>query len=618
MRNRYILLLDLPLIAVAAFGAFALRFDWVFLTYRREFPWFLIAALLIKPTVLYMFGMYGRYWRYATATDLVAVTIASIAASVAMAVYVGLGTAFHTTGDFSRAVLPIDWLLTLALIGGMRMSVRIIGEAQQKAQRAATAGTLKRVLVIGAGEAGAMVVRELQRNPQLGIMPVGFLDDAPAKLGKWIGGVRVLGTIDTLVAVARERRADQVIIALPAAGGTVVRRVAALCRAARIESRTVPGVFELLGGRISVNQLRTVEISDLLRRQHLTVPAGDRIAQYVHRATVMVTGAGGSIGQELCRQAALAGPSRLLLVGHGENSIFELQYLLHQQSPTIDVVPIIADVRDKHRLRTVFEQYRPEVVLHAAAHKHVPLMERNSVEALTNNVLGTYYVASLAREFGARRFVLISTDKAVAPRSVMGASKRLAELVVKAFPQNPTTFVTVRFGNVLGSRGSVVPLFKAQIEHGGPLTLTHPDMKRFFMTIPEAVNLVLRAGGLDGGLFVLNMGQPIRIHELAKDLIQLSGFSLAEIPIVFTGIRPGEKLDEALWEDGATAQPTDEPDILRVIESVSQSEMDLAALLQRLDAAVLNGSRMAVEAFLADHLENFVPTITGDDAPAVL
>ena len=613
MRNRYILLGDLPLIAIAAFGAFALRFDWMFNNYRPEFVPFLIVALLVKPVTFYIFGMYTRYWRYATATDLLAVSLAVCASSVLMAAYVGVGRTFGLVGDFSRPILLIDWLLTLGLVGGLRMSVRVIGEANAKSRRTGAGVTGKRVLVIGAGEAGALVVREMQRNPQLEMTPVGFLDDDRAKRGKRIYGTLVMGDISSLEAVVKLAAIEEVVIAMPRASGTSVRAVAERCQVLGLRCRTMPGVYELLGGRISVSRLRTVEIADLLRRSHLA--DDDRLqdaARYVCDKTVLVTGAGGSIGTELCRQIAHAGPARLVLLGHGENSIFDVEQLVRREFPGVPTSSIIADVRDERRIESVFARYQPDVVLHAAAHKHVPLMEDNPIEAITNNVFGTHLVASAALRHGTQRFVLISTDKAVAPTSIMGASKRVAEMVIQAFAgRGSTAFMVVRFGNVLGSRGSVVPMFKAQIERGGPVTVTDPEMKRFFMTIPEAVNLVLRAGGLGvgGELFVLNMGSPVKIRDLAEDLIKLSGFTLAEIPIVYTRLRPGEKLEETLWEEDARVEPTSEPDILRVTEPDGVRAEALQATLEAFQRAVDTGDRLTIEATLAQAIPTFVPDL---------
>jgi FlaA1/EpsC-like NDP-sugar epimerase len=599
MRNRYILLADLPLVATAAFGAFALRFDWLFAGHHPEFPPFLVAAVLIKPAVFLLFGMYGRYWRYASVQDVLAVTLAVSAASIAMALFVAIGRVLDLTPNFSRQVLLIDWLMTLALIGGLRMSVRIVGDARQLALKGTAGPAPKRVLVVGAGEAGTLVVREMLKNPQLGLQPAGFLDDAEGKQGKSINGIRVLGPLGSLPDVLRSGGIGEVVIAMPSASGSAVRSIAEQCRLAGVGSRAVPGVYELLDGQVSVSRLRNVEIADLLRRRPVPTPAG--AADYLRGRSVLVTGAGGSIGAELCRQVAFARPHLLVLLGHGENSIFDVQHQIARQYPDVAVAAVIADVRDDRRMRSVFTSYRPDVVLHAAAHKHVPLMEDNPEEAITNNVLGTRCVVATAEAFGTDRLVMISTDKAVAPRCIMGASKRLAEAVVRdAARRSGRAFAVVRFGNVLGSRGSVVPFFKAQIERGGPVTVTHPDMKRFFMTIPEAVHLVLQAGGLGRGgeLFVLDMGEPVRIADLAADLIRLSGLDVGDIGIEFTGIRQGEKLEEALWERNATVDRTAHEDVFRVTEDGEANEEEWLRLVPMLTDAASQGDRATVDRLL--------------------
>jgi FlaA1/EpsC-like NDP-sugar epimerase len=609
MRNRYVLLGDLPLIAIAAFGAFTLRFDLTFLDYRPEFLTFLIAVLLIKPVILYVFGMYTRYWRYATANDLMAVTLAVSAASIVVGAYIGVGRALHYVGEFSRSVLLIDWLLSMMLIGGLRMSVRVVGEAHQKARRTQVEGGAKRTLVVGAGEAGAMVVREMHRNPHLGMEPAGFIDDDRRKVGKRIHGVAVLGRIEDLAGIIETHRIDEVVIAMPKVPGATLRSIGEKCQQQGIASRTMPGVYELLDGNVSVSRLRKIEIADLLRRAQV-MPGPDACA-YVAGRTVLVTGAGGSIGFELCRQVAHARPSCLVLCGHGENSIFDAHVELRRAYPDLKVLPIIVDIRDRGRLFQVFQRLRPSIVFHAAAHKHVPLMEENPEEAITNNVVGTANMIDAAREHGTQRFVLISTDKAVAPTAVMGASKRMAEAIVRnSAARDKRAFVVVRFGNVLGSRGSVVPHLKRQIDQGGPVTITHPDMRRFFMTIPEAVHLVLQAGGLGNGgeLFVLKMGEPVRIVDLAEDLIKLSGLTTADIPIVFTGIRPGEKLIEALWEPDASVEQTEHPDILRVLEPTACSGDDIGKMLDSLLRAATDGDHLGIEAELARFISSYVPS----------
>jgi FlaA1/EpsC-like NDP-sugar epimerase len=589
LRNRYLLLADLPLITVAAFGAFALRFDWEFLSYRPEFSIYLLAALIIKPVVFFPFGMYQRYWRYATVMDLVAVALAVSTSSVAMAVAVAAGRAAGLLPAFARPVLLIDWLLLMALAGGLRMSVRVVGEAWESGNKATGIQT-KRVLVVGAGEAGSLVVRELRRNPQLGMHAVAFLDDEPAKWKKQILGVPVRGPIAMLEAVAKHDDVHEVIIAMPAVSGTTVRNTAEASRRAGIPTRIVPGVFELLDGRVSINRLRRVEIADLLRRPQVAGRA--ERAPYLAGRSVLITGAGGSIGSELARQVAFSSPSQMILLGHGENSVFEAHARLTLQFPDVPILPVIADIRHAERLATVFLRFKPEVVFHAAAHKHVPLMESNPEEAFTNNVRGTDNVLRASERAGVERFVLISTDKAVAPTSIMGASKRLAEaLVTSAGGRCRRPYVVVRFGNVLGSRGSVVPTLQAQIERGGPVTITHPEMRRFFMTIPEAVHLVLQAGGMGvaGDLFVLNMGEQLRLVDLADDLIRLSGADPASIPIEFTGVRPGEKLEETLWEFGATVSVTENPDVFRVREPDLHGELGIQPLIADVMAAAEGG-----------------------------
>ncbi|CAN5543033.1 nucleoside-diphosphate sugar epimerase/dehydratase [soil metagenome] len=608
MRNRFLLLCDIPLVAIAAYAAFALRFDWFFPLHRPEFVPFLAAALIVKPAIFLAMGMYSRVWRYASVQDLLAVLLAVSAASLAMTALVAAGMVSRWIVEFSRSVIVIDWLLTLCATGGLRMAVRLAGESRLR-PGAAPGATLKRALVVGAGDAGTMVVREVRRNPQLGIEPVAYLDDDPSKLGKRIHGLPVIGKVESLPAAVEQYGIAEVIIAMPMATGEVVRAVTEACRTTGTSSRIVPGVFELLGGQLTFSRLRQVDIADLLRRDQVSARQGT--GMYLARKRVLVTGAGGSIGSELCRQIALANPALLVLVGHGENSIFEARSALREQFPGLAVEAVIADIRNPGRLGACFRQARPHVVFHAAAHKHVPLMEDNPEEAITNNVLGTSHVVDACIAASVERLVMISTDKAVSPTNMMGASKRLAETIVReAARRSGLAFSVVRFGNVLGSRGSVVPVFKRQIERGGPITITHPDVTRFFMTIPEAVHLVLQAGGLSAGgeLFVLNMGEPVRIVQLAEDLVRLSGFSVREIPIVFTGLRPGEKLEEALWEEDAQVEPTAHPEVLRVREHDPVDGAELMGALGDLASAAASGDRMRIEAALAHWIPTYVPS----------
>ena len=608
MRNRYFLATDPPLIACAAIGAFTLRFDWLFFQSRPEFVPFLLAALVVKPVVFYGCGLYARYWRYATVRDLLAVVIGVSAATCVLAVLLVTALAYNVFTEFSRSVMFNDWLLTIGLIGGVRISGRVLNDEPWRA-RGGPGQTVRSVLIAGAGHAGAHVVREIARNQHLGLKVVGYLDDDPAKRHKWIYGVQVLGAIDELPEIAPRYRADEVIIAMPSAPGAALRRVAELAAQATIASKTIPGVYELLGTDSTVRRLRDIEIADLLRRPQ--VASAPDASEYLRNRVVLITGAGGSIGAELCRQVATAQPARLILLGHGENSLFDVRERLRENFPALPLDVVLADIRNEPRLMKVFRDVQPAVVFHAAAHKHVPLMEENPVEAITNNVFGTRNVVECAAAAGTERLVLISTDKAVAPSSVMGATKRLAEAIVRHTAKGTgRAFVVVRFGNVLGSRGSVIPTFKRQIERGGPVTITDPEMKRFFMTIPEAVHLVLVAGGLGTGgeLFVLEMGEAIRILDLAQDVIRLSGVHPDTVPIRFSGLRPGEKLTEALWEDNAVVTETTHEGVLRVTEDELSADA-LQRALDELQAIAASDGDEAVQRALVEALPSYGPAI---------
>ena len=590
IRNRYVFLGDLVLIIVSVMGSFALRLDVGQLPFY--FPAILImmgVALLAKVPVYYAFGLYRRLWIYASTNELrlitVAVTTASVLTSGLMLLLVSFGWVLP---GMPRSSLGIDWLLSLVLIGGSRFALRILAE-QSAAPRN---GKMRKVLIIGAGDAGALVVRELQKTSQLNLLPIGFLDDDPAKQKHEINGIPVIGRIADLSGVLDNHPVDEVIIAIPSAAGNVLRLVTDVCRLKGIPSRTMPGIYELIGGKVSVSRLREVEITDLLRREPAKID--DRlVGSSLSGKRVLVTGAGGSIGREISRQVARWGPSELVLLGHGENSIFDALLELQEDYSTLSIHPVIADVRDMPRMRAIFQAHRPEVVFHAAAHKHVPLMEYNVEEAITNNVVGTRNVVQAATAFEVERFVFISTDKAVKPINVYGATKRLAEMIViDAAQRTGRTFTVVRFGNVLGSRGSVVPLFKSQIARGGPVLITHPDMERYFMTIPEAVHLVLQAAamGQGGEAFILNMGDQIRILELAEDLIRLSGLEPGrDIEIAFTGIRPGEKLSEDLWEQGTHFQPTAHSEIFRSQEDEEVDGQRLVKAIEQLEHLARQG-----------------------------
>lgn len=583
VRNRFVLIGDIALIIVSVLGSFALRLD------VRELPYYFPAALVmcavalaVKIPVYYSFGLYRRLWVYASTNELrliiVAVTTASVLTGGLMLVFISLG---WIQPGMPRSALGIDWLISLILIGGSRFVLRILAE-QSVAQ---TKDKTRRALVLGAGDAGALVVRELQKSSSLNLTPVGFLDDDPAKQNHQIYGVSVIGKIDQLENALDTQQVDEVIIAIPAAPGRIIRLVNDACRKRGIPSRIIPGFYELIGGKVSVNRLREVDITDLLRREPAKID-DHLIGSIFGGKRVLVTGAGGSIGREICRQIARWNPTELVLLGHGENSIFESLMELKDDFTTLNIQAVIADVRDLNRMENVFARFQPQVVFHAAAHKHVPLMEANVEEAVTNNVIGTRNVVAAATKHNVERFVLISTDKAVRPMSVMGATKRLAEMVVlDAAQRGDLLYSVVRFGNVLGSRGSVVPIFKKQIARGGPITLTHRDMQRYFMTIPEAVHLVLQAAsmGTGGEVFMLNMGEQVRILDLAEDLIRLSGLEpYRDIDIHFTGARPGDKLREDLLEDGVDFERTEHPEIFRMSKEEHVDGDSLAETINQL------------------------------------
>jgi FlaA1/EpsC-like NDP-sugar epimerase len=565
IRNRYFLFLDLMLVPMAAIISFLLRLDpsgWQAYAYTALV--YAALALVVKPGIYFLFGLYRRFWRYASSRELIVVVFATLVATmVAMGVTIWPAPLVVAFQPVPRSIPFIDWLVSLALVGGARFGIRILADVwyQLPYNRRTLAGgedTL-RVLVMGAGDAGAMIVREMQVNSHMGLIPIGLVDDNRAKAGMAIHGVPVLGTSEDIPALVRKREVDEVVIAMPTAPGPAIHRVVDICRRVGVAYKTIPGIYELIAGRASVDQVRDVRIEDLLRRDPVQIEGLEALG-YLEGQVVLVTGAGGSIGSELCRQIAAYRPQRLLLLGHGENSIYQILHEMRRVYPMVDVQPLIADVRDEDRLGALFGAHLPAVVFHAAAHKHVPLMECNVAEAVSNNVFGTQCVLAVAERYGVERLVLISTDKAVNPINVMGATKRIAELLVQEMAQRTgRAYAAVRFGNVLGSRGSVIPLFQGQIEAGGPVTVTHPEVERYFMTIPEAVQLVIRAGALahGGEVFVLDMGEQVRIVDMAEELIRLNGLKPGlDIEIVFTGLRPGEKLSEELFAASEKARRT--------------------------------------------------------------
>ncbi|MDR7079589.1 FlaA1/EpsC-like NDP-sugar epimerase [Neobacillus niacini] len=489
-----------------------------------------------------VYHLYNKAWQYASVGELVAIVKAvtfSIAATSAMQMIV-----FHNT--YVRALM-ITWMIHVLLIGGSRFSWRMFRDNIMNKQK-----NIKKTLIIGAGSGGTMVARQLLSNHEIDLKPVAFIDDDPNKFKLDILGIPVVGNSECIAQTVEKYQIENIVIAIPSLTQKELHRIFEECAKTKAKTQIIPKLEDLMTGKISVNQFREIQVEDLLGRDPVELDIGS-ISEYVSGKTVLVTGAGGSIGSEICRQICKFNPRKIVLVGHGENSIYlidmELKKLYQEQ---IEIVPVIGDIQDRDRMFEVMEQHRPFVVYHAAAHKHVPLMEYNPREAVKNNVFGTKNVAEAADTFGVSKFVLISSDKAVNPPNVMGATKRFAEMIIQNLAKHSTTkFVAVRFGNVLGSRGSVIPLFKKQIQAGGPVTVTHQDMTRYFMTIPEASRLVIQAGSLarGGEVFVLDMGEPVKIVDLAKNVIKLSGYTIEEIGIHFTGLRPGEKMYEELLNE---------------------------------------------------------------------
>jgi FlaA1/EpsC-like NDP-sugar epimerase len=561
------LVADAGLIALAWYLAFELRFDQgVPRYYDTLFRRTILIVVGIKLVVFVLFRFYDRWWRYVSIRDMWSavrgVTAASLVASLTVYFFSPVAQV-----RLPRSVAVMDWLLLLGLIAGTRLFARTVIERPGTGRLVARG---KEVLVVGAGDAGQLTIREMQRNRQLGYTPIGVIDDDPRKKNLRIHGVRVLGTTEELAHILRDNRPDEVLIAIPSASGEVRQRIVTLTREGNVPVKTLPGLYELISGETDLaTQIRPVQVEDVLGRKPVDVDL-ETSASYLQNETVLVTGAGGSIGSELCRQIARLGPQRLILVDQGETALFEIERELVDERGFAPSIPVLADVKSRTKMRQVFDRYRPSIVFHAAAYKHVPLMEANPLESVRNNALGTRILAEIAVEFGAERFLLVSTDKAVNPKTVMGQSKALCEWIVEAYGAREdiaTRFVAVRFGNVLGSSGSVIPIFRRQIANGGPVTVTHPEMTRYFMTIPEAASLVIQAGGIGGrgDVFVLDMGDPVRILDLAKQMVRLSGKEPdRDIAVQIVGTRPGEKLHEELWGAGETAVSTSHPKIMRV------------------------------------------------------
>jgi FlaA1/EpsC-like NDP-sugar epimerase len=557
-------MVDAALVALAYFLAFLLRFDQgIPPRYTELLEATIVYVVIGKVAIFAAFGLYQKWWRYVGLRDLETILKAVAVASLVLVVALFIWS--PTDNDLPRSVAVMDLLLTAVLIGGVRLAVRSVIE---RPPRGAVLPKGEEVLIVGAGEAGQLVAREMHRSPELRQTPIGFVDDDPRKRGMRIHGLKVLGTTGELDRVLDDITPDEVILAIPSAPGVVRGRVARACRERDIPVRTLPGVLELISGSVNLmRQVREVRVEDVLGREPVELEI-KRSGIYLSDRTVLVSGAGGSVGSELCRQIARVHPRLLVMLDHAEDNLFAIERELIEERHFTGCESILADCKEEERMHEVMQRFGPDVVFHAAAYKHVSLTEDNPLEAVRNNAIGTKVCATAAAGAGAERFVLVSTDKAVNPATALGASKAMAEWIVQAYGQrySETVFCCVRFGNVLGSSGSVVPLFRKQIEQGGPLTVTHPEMARYFMTIPEAVQLIIRAGNMarGGEVFVLEMGEPVSIMELAKNMIRLSGHEPdRDIKIEIVGRRPGEKLREELFNTGERPAATEAERILR-------------------------------------------------------
>lgn len=597
--------IDALALIIAAFIGYALRLERLDLKeYWESFALFAGAAVIIVPAIFALMGVYAQYWRYASFYEFSLLAFALVFAAIILELLVMLSRIVTTTPVAPLSVPLIFVMPALALTTLPRLSLH--ARFHRSPRRHPQPGD-HRVLIMGAGEAGAMIVQSM-RVARRNTVIVGFVDDNPHKHGVRINGAPVLGDRHAIPRLVAEHHINEVIIAMPSAPGKTIRDIVSICERAGAHTKIIPGIAELVDGRFSVNHIRDVQIEDLLRRAPIKTDM-QAVSALIRGRRVMVTGGGGSIGSEICRHVLRYEPAELIILGHGENSVFsihnELQQWLHAARYHPDhangaeaprgmpiLHTVIADIRFTERIHAVFEQYRPEIVFHAAAHKHVPLMEANPVEAVTNNVLGTRNLLDASIVTGVERFVMISTDKAVNPTSVMGSSKRAAELLVHhAAKLSGRAFMAVRFGNVLGSRGSVVWTFKQQIAAGGPVTVTHPEMRRYFMTIPEAVQLVLQAAALGRGgeVFTLDMGEPVKLLDLARDMIELSGLQVGrDIDIAFVGLRPGEKLYEELFLPGEQYDRTSHDKIFIAQHASRLVPADVLALIADLEEAALS------------------------------
>ncbi|MGA7104453.1 MAG: nucleoside-diphosphate sugar epimerase/dehydratase [Candidatus Deferrimicrobiaceae bacterium] len=593
LRHRGIvkLFLHFVIFAGAYHLAYLIRFDFIVpLEYGRVIRETILYLLIAKAIGFLAFGLFQGWWRFVSIRDVLPIAAGCTAGS---AIFAGVDIFFLGNVTVPRSVYLLDWGITLLVVLASRYLIRMGREAFGRRHGEFT----RRVLIVGAGAAGQMIAREIHDNPALGMIDVGYVDDDKAKIGTRIQGLRVLGGHEEIDEICRAQKIDEIIIAIPSARASKVRHIVDHCRESSARFRILPAVGELIDGKASVSVLRNVNIEDLLGRDQVRLDM-ELLRRDITGQTVMVTGAAGSIGSELCRQVAKLFPSKLVMFEIAESPLFELELEMREKFPGVNIVPLIGDIRDRKRVEIVISAHRPSLIYHAAAYKHVPVMEVHPIEAVKNNVLGTQVVAEVAAEYGVPRFVLVSTDKAVRPTNVMGATKRVAEMIVQNMngKGKETTYVSVRFGNVLDSVGSVLPIFRKQLETTGKLTVTHPEASRYFMLIPEAAGLILQAGamGRGGEVFVLDMGQPVKIVDLAENLIRLMGKELGvDAEIVFTGLRPGEKLHEELVIEGEDVTRTAHPKVMKMIGNGALVP-ELPCFLEELFAFAIEENREGV------------------------
>jgi len=597
-----VFLVDIVLIIAAFVLSFLLRFDFhIPADMNALFLQGLYVIIIVKPLVFFSSGLYRSIWRYASLHDAIeifkVVTISSII-SIFTIMYV------RHFAPYPRSIFLLDWFLLFFLVSSSRLVWRIYRETYLIPR----SGTGKRTLLVGAGHAGSNLLKEIRRQPGTPFNVLGIVDDDLGKKGMRLHGVSILGDTKRLKAIIRKHKIEEVIIAIPSASGKIMKKIISSCEKSKVSFKTLPSIRDLIDGTISISQIKDVEIEDLLGREPVVLDEM-AIRGYLSGKKVLVTGAAGSIGSEICRQVARFNPHKIVLFDSAETPLFYLEKELLDKYPELPLIPVVGDIRNKDRVETVFNEFMPDVVFHAAAYKHVPMMEYNPVEAVSNNIEGTKILVDIAHRSGVKNLVMISTDKAVNPTNVMGTTKRVAEIYVQSLARKSATkFTTVRFGNVLGSAGSVIPIFKEQIKNGGPVTVTDREVIRYFMTIPEASQLVLQAGciGNGGEIFVLDMGEPVRILELAEELIRLSGFvPYEDIDIVITGLRPGEKLFEELIIEGEGVQPTAHEKI-RVVASV---EADIDGIVAELDI-LFSAARKSDITQIMKVLHRLVPEFT--------